>query len=81
MLQKTFRLLPLGGVDSDVPSFQLHPVFGAVSSRVPPSITMSRFVGFRDKIWDNFKNGGADKKFDLQRRPGFGEGQISWTPS
>lgn len=56
MLQKTFRLLPLGGVDSDVPSFQLHPVFGAVSSRVPPGDTMSRFVGFRDKIWDNFKN-------------------------
>ena len=56
MLQKTFRLLPLGGVDSDVPSFQLHPVFGAVSSRVPPSITMSCFIGFGDKSRDNFKN-------------------------
>ena len=51
-----FPLFPLGGVDSDVPSFQLHPVFGAVSSRVPPSNAMSRFVGFRDKIWDNSKN-------------------------
>ena len=54
--QSPIGLLPLGGVDSDVPSFQLHPVFGAVSSRVPPSNAMSRFVGFRDKIWDNSKN-------------------------
>ena len=54
--QSPIDLLPLGGVDSDVPSFQLHPVFGAVSSRVPPSNAMSRFVGFRDKIWDNSKN-------------------------
>ena len=53
---RTSVLFPLGGVDSDVPSFQLHPVFGAVSSRVPPSNAMSRFVGFRDKIWDNSKN-------------------------
>ena len=41
---------------SAVPSFQLHPVFSAVSSRAPPSNTVSRFVGLRDKSWDNFKN-------------------------
>lgn len=52
----TFRLLPLGGSVSAVSSFQLRPVFSAVSSRVPPGNAMSRFVGFRDKIWDNFKN-------------------------
>lgn len=51
----TFRLLPLGGSVSAVSSFQLRPVFSVVSSRVPPGNAMSRFVGFRDKIWDNFK--------------------------
>ena len=50
-----FRLLPLDGSSSDVPSFQLHPVFGAVSNRVPPGNAMSRFVGFGDKSRDNFK--------------------------
>ena len=50
------ELFPLVGAGSDVLSFQLHPVFGAVSSRVPPSITMSRFVGFGDKSWDNSKH-------------------------
>ena len=48
-------LLPLDGSSSDVPSFQLHPVFGAVSNRVPPGNAMSRFVGFGDKSRDNFK--------------------------
>ena len=52
----TFRLLPLGGSVSAVPSFQLRPVFSAASSRVPPGDTMSRFVGPGDKSWDNFKN-------------------------
>lgn len=52
----TFRLLPLDGFGSAVPSLQLHPVFGAASSRVPPGDTMSRFVGFGDKSWDNSKN-------------------------
>lgn len=47
--------LPLDGSSSDVPSFQLHPVFGAVSNRVPPGNAMSRFVGFGDKSRDNFK--------------------------
>ena len=44
-----FPLLPLGGSVSAVSSFQLRPVFGAVSSRVPPGDTMSRFVGPGDK--------------------------------
>ena len=39
-----------GGFGSVVPSFQLHPVFGIDTERVP------RFVGFGDKSWDNFKN-------------------------
>ena len=51
-----FPLLPLDGFGSSVPSLQLHPVFGAVSSRVPPGDAMSRFVGFGDKSWDNSKN-------------------------
>lgn len=51
-----FPLLPLGGSVSAAPSFQLRPVFTAVSSRVPPGDTMSRFVGLGDKSWDNFKN-------------------------
>ena len=50
------ELFPLDGIDSAVPSFQLHPVFGAVSNRVPPGDAMSRFVGFGDKSWDNSKN-------------------------
>ena len=50
-----FPLFPLDGSSSDVPSFQLHPVFGAVSNRVPPGNAMSRFVGFGDKSRDNFK--------------------------
>lgn len=49
-------LFPLDGFGSAVPSLQLHPVFGAASSRVPPGDTMSRFVGFGDKSWDNLKN-------------------------
>ena len=53
--QSPSGLLPLDGSSSDVPSFQLHPVFGAVSNRVPPGNAMSRFVGFGDKSRDNFK--------------------------
>ena len=56
LFYRTYVLLPLGGSVSAVSSFQLRPVFGAVSSRVPPGDTMSRFVGFGDKSWDNFKN-------------------------
>ena len=51
-----FLLLPLDGFGSAVPSFQLHPVFGAVSNRVPPGNAMSCFVGLGDKSWDNSKN-------------------------
>lgn len=54
--QSPIGLLPLGCSGSVVPSLQLHPVVGAVSSRVPPSITMSCFISFGDKGWDNFKN-------------------------
>ena len=50
-----FSLLPLDGVGSAVPSFQLHPVFGIDTERVPPNDAMSRFVGFGDKSWDNLK--------------------------
>ena len=56
VLVRQIPLLPLDGFGSAVPSFQLHPVFGAVSNRVPPSITMSCFIGFGDKSWDNSKN-------------------------
>lgn len=49
-------LLPLGGVDSDVPSFQLRPVFAAVSNRVPPGNAMSCFVDLGGKSRDNFEN-------------------------
>lgn len=45
-LKFDFCLLPLDGDGSAVPSFRLHPVFGAVSSRVPPDNATSRFVGF-----------------------------------
>lgn len=54
--ENSYRLFPLGGSVSAVSSFQLRPVFGAVSSRVPPGDTMSRFVDFRDKSRDNSKN-------------------------
>ena len=54
--QNPVSLLPLDGFSSAVTSFQLHPVFGAVSSRVPPSNTVSCFVGLGDKSRDNFKN-------------------------
>ena len=54
--QNPISLLPLDGSSSDVPSFQLHPVFTAVSNRMPSGNTMLCFVGFGDKSWDNFKN-------------------------
>ena len=49
-------LFSLDGFSFAILSFQLHPVFGAVSSRVPPSSTVSRFVDFGDKSRDNFNN-------------------------
>lgn len=77
-----FPLFPLDGFDSSVPSLQLHPVFGAVSSRVPPGDAMSRFVGFGDKSWDNSKNFFQTQGFEFlflsqrARRAAFG-GSIS----
>ena len=53
---RTSVLFPLDGFSSAVPSFQLRPVFGVASSRVPPSSTVSCFIGFGDKSWDNSKN-------------------------
>ena len=53
---KQYQAVPLDGVGSAVPSLQLHPVFGIDTERVPPNDAMSRFVGFGDKSWDNFKN-------------------------
>lgn len=54
--QSPIGLLPLDGFTSAVTSLQLRPVFGAISSRVPPNNTMSCFIAFGDKSWDNFKN-------------------------
>ena len=54
--QSLIGLFPLDGFGSSVPSLQLHPVFAAVSNRVPSGNAMSRFVGFGDKCWDNSKN-------------------------
>ncbi|WP_294379765.1 hypothetical protein [uncultured Senegalimassilia sp.] len=54
--QNPIGLFPLDGYSFAVPSFQLHPVFGAASSRVPSDNAVSCFVGFGDKSWDNFKN-------------------------
>ena len=84
--QNPIGLLPLDSVRSAVPSFQSHPVFGAVSSRVPPGDAMPRFVGFRDKSWDNFKNPfqtqGVEFSFLSQRarRAAFGGSIARKTP-
>ena len=56
LFYRTSVLFPLDGFGSAASSFQLRPVFAADSNRVPPSNTMSCFVGFGDKSWDNFKN-------------------------
>lgn len=56
LFYRTSVLYPLNDFGSAVPSFQLHPVFGAVSNRVPPGNAMSCFIGLGDKSWDNFKN-------------------------
>ena len=80
--QNPVSLLPLGGSGSAVPLFQLHPVFGAVSRRVPPGNAMSRFVGFGDKSGDNSKNFFQTQCFEFlflsqrARRTAFG-GSIS----
>jgi hypothetical protein len=79
-------LFPLDGFGSAVPSFQLHPVFGAVSNRVPPGNTTSRFVGLGDKSWDNFKNFFQTQGFEFlflsqrARRVAFGGSMAPKTP-
>ena len=47
--QNPIGLLPLDGFSFTVPTFQLSSVFDAVSNRVPPSNTMSCFIGFGTK--------------------------------
>ena len=84
--QNPISLLPLDGFGSSVPSPQLHPVFGAASSRVPPGDTMSRFVGFGDKSWDNSKNFFQTQGFEFlflsqsARRVAFGGSMAPKTP-
>lgn len=56
LFYRTYVLFPLDGSVFAVPSFQLHPVFSAVSNRMPSGNAMLCFVGFGDKSWDNFKN-------------------------
>ena len=80
------RLFPLDGFGSAVPSFQLHPVFGIDTERVPPNDAMSRFVGFGDKSWDNLKNFFQTQGFEFlflsqsARRVAFGGSMASKTP-
>ena len=84
--QNPVSLLPLDGFGSAVPSFQLHPVFGSVSSRVPPSNTVSCFVSFGDKSWDNLKNLFQTQGFEFlflsqsARRVAFGGSMAPKTP-
>ena len=79
-------LSPLDGFGSAVPSFRLHPVFGAVSNRVPPGDTLSRFVGFGDKSRDNSKNYFRTQGFEFlflsqrARRDAFGGSIAPKTP-
>lgn len=83
---RTEPLFPLDGVDSAVTSLQLRPVFGAVSSRVPPGNASSRFVGFGDKSWDNLKNFFQTQGFEFlflsqsARRVAFGGSMAPKTP-
>ena len=65
-------LFPLDGFGSAASSFQLRPVFAADSNRVPPSNTMSCFVGSGDKSRDNFRNFFQTQGFEflfLSQRP------------
>ena len=79
-------LFPLDGFGSVVPSFQLHPVFGIDTERVPPNDAMSRFVDFGDKSWDNLKNFFQTQGFEFlflsqsARRAAFGGSMAPKTP-
>ena len=79
-----FPLFPLDGFGSAVPSFQLYPVFGIDTERVPPNDAMSRFVGFGDKSWDNLKNFFQTQGFEFlsqrARRAAFGGSMAPKTP-
>ena len=83
---RTSVLFPLDGVGSAVPSFQLHPVFGIDTERLPPNDAMSRFVGFGDKSWDNLKNFFQTQGFEFlflsqsARRVAFGGSMAPKTP-
>lgn len=80
--QNPIGLLPLDGFSFTVPTFQLSSVFDAVSNRVPPSNTMSCFIGFGDKSRGNLKNSFQTRGFEFSflsqgaRRAAFG-GSIS----
>lgn len=63
--QCRFSLSPLNGFGFAARSFQLHPVFGSASSRVPPGNAMSRFVGFGDKSRGSFKNSFQTRGFEF----------------
>lgn len=86
LFYRTSVLFPLDGVGSAVPSFQLHPVFGIDTERVPPNDAMSRFVGFGDKGWDNLKNFFQTQGFEFlflsqsARRAAFGGSMAPKTP-
>ena len=83
---QSLDLFPFDGDGSAVPSFQLHPVFDAVSSRVPPGNTISRFVGLGDKSWDNSKNSFQTQGFEFSflsqraRQAAFGGSIAPKTP-
>jgi hypothetical protein len=84
--QNPVSLLPLDGFGSAVPSFQLYPVFGIDTERVPPNDAMSRFVGFGDKSWDNSKNFFQTQGFEFlflsqrARRDAFASSILPKTP-
>ena len=86
LFYRTYVLFPLDGFGSVVPSFQLHPVFGIDTERVPPNDAMSRFVGFGDKSWDNLKNFFQTQGFEFlflsqrARRAAFGGSMAPKTP-
>ena len=72
LFYRTSVLFPLDGFGSAASSFQLRPVFAADSNRVPPSNTMSCFVGSGDKSRDNFRNFFQTQGFEflfLSQRP------------
>lgn len=86
LFYRTSVLFPLDEAGSAVTPLQLRPVFGAVSSRVSPGDTMSRFVGFGDKSWDNSKNCFQTQGFEFlflsqrARRDAFGGSIAPKTP-